>query len=259
MSRILHDVPSNINADGLDVTRITKLAEFIRTLRLIRKEYPYSEYKYVDKYNVNPDSYVLHTKNHGLGIFRFEEGEGKKLEFAALTGYGLMCWGWGYDKGMANVCTNKHINQIQRVLTATPILGFDEERIISERIELDTNLIAEALLEYIESKDAATAWRIVVDRYHAGQITPFEPATEKSENIKHQPENPVIDQTNVERLRQQSQEGRRKTITVETRRPKPRVSAKEKVGTILNWIESADSIEDVQTYVKLLRKELEKD
>lgn len=271
MNRILHDVPSNINADGLDVGRLKKLADFIRTLRLLLKpKFPFIEYEYANKYH-EVTHYLIATHKHGIGVFRFLEG-GKQgeFEFRGLTGFGLICWGWG-SNGMANVCTNRHANHIQRVLTAAPILGLGEERITGEFIDLDTNLIAEALLEYIEYQDAETAWRIVVDRYHAGQITPFEPDTENSEDAEHQPENPVIDQTSGEYIRQglydetqpREPEGfepipKRRLVTVETRRPKPRVSANEKVETILNWIESADSIEDVQTYVKLLRKELEK-
>ena len=165
-SDVLHKVNQQME-DGLDARRLHALADFIEGLRLAPilrtkgwAEGPLMQTSYV--HGATPvKGYLLRASgDKGLGLVEFEAGQTGAVGYW-LSGYGVICWGWGEAMGMAAVAGNGMVNQLQQVLTAEPVW----ERKFSDYTitKVTTAHVAQAIRYFIECQDAVVAWGKVAD------------------------------------------------------------------------------------------------
>lgn len=157
-SRVLHD-RGPVPKEGLDEARLARLADFIETLEVMDTSQPQWALGPVGDITI-PDSrtevlgYLLTSGGHGYGAVCFQEDSNRPGYY--MTGYGLVCWGWGTTNGMASVAANGHVNALQDVLTAEPVRT---RQIPDLTVEQVTGAhVADALRQFIDCRDAHRAW-----------------------------------------------------------------------------------------------------
>ena len=174
-SAVLHDVaPRMVN--GLDERRVLAMADFIETLEMVphartSKEKwapgPVGIAGYLDK-SLPCTRYMLDPSgagSEGFGLVCHDEATKRGQEYY-LTGWGIICWAWGTEHGMANVAQGKRANELQSVLTAYPV----KERCVGHGYYMDqvkAKDVANALRYYVGCEDPVEAWKKVADEWHA--------------------------------------------------------------------------------------------
>lgn len=159
-SKVLHDVGGCIEG-GLNRVRLRALAGFIEDLPLVRRgdEHPgpIPAINHLDG-RTACIGFVLHAAGDGHGLVSYSApAPGGTVRGYYLTGYGLICWGWGTGNGMSSVAGNGHVEALQHVLTAYPI-----ERGTVPNLTLPDVTpahVAKALRAFVECEDAWQAWR----------------------------------------------------------------------------------------------------
>ena len=165
-SRVLHDVSPQMEPDGLDRRRLNELADYIETLPLAPRgriadsdpEIDRVSTKLVDGRTPCVEFMLLGGGSHGFGDVYFKGSAPRPAAVTgyALSGYGIVCWGWGTDNGMANVALNGRVNEVQRVLSADPVLGSRQiswggEQILPQHV-------AQALRFFLDGMTPTEAW-----------------------------------------------------------------------------------------------------
>ena len=187
-SKVLHEVGPQMEADGLDRRRLHALADFIETLYAapapkIRQEVVGSNVhecpaKYVDGRTKCEFFSLRNGGQAGLGKVYFKDSpEPQNVVSYALTGYGLICWGWGSENGMRSVALNGRVNEVSRVLAADPALGHEMDW---TQGFINAGHVAMALRFFLEGMTPLEAWRKVeytpwVDQpkeRHMGKVDP---------------------------------------------------------------------------------------
>lgn len=183
-SSVLHELNQRME-DGLDARRLLALADLIEPLpmaplmRGIGKHWangPIVAARYMDG-RTPVIGYVLRESTEkGFGLVEFEEGKNTGAAGYWLTGYGLVCWGWGEQMGMAAVAGNGMVQQLQQVLTADPIW---QRKFTDLTISKVTPvLIAQALRHFVQCRDATIAWgRVANEQDVAGNAPKVTPIT----------------------------------------------------------------------------------
>ena len=147
--------------EGLHVERLLRLADYIATLermpfgRMEKKVAPAS----VVYGNTPCLGYTLDSAGAGLGYIQFSgqsAEEGSTAEGYWLSGYGLICWGWGMNGGIASVAAADKASALHHVLTAEPVRqghvpGFRWGDVTPAHV-------ADAIRHFVKSEDAARAW-----------------------------------------------------------------------------------------------------
>ena len=164
-SAVLHGVTMRLE-HGLDARRINKLADFIagldRMAPIMRTsrdwaDGPVMSTKFV--HGTTPvKGYVLraHDEN-GYGMVEYSRTGQNVIHGYWLSGFGLICWGWGEAMGMRAVADNGIANQLHQVLTAEPVWQrkFGEELTITQ---VTCKHVAAALRYFCTDRDADIAW-----------------------------------------------------------------------------------------------------
>ena len=181
-SDVLHDVGPRTSQRGMgriDTRRLLALADYIEGLPM--KPYGKPSWrswatpgcsnlvttKYVDG-QTPVVGYALTGKHAGYGLVELHNHSGSTLCKYWLTGYGLICWAWGSDLGMANVVEGERLKtQLQAVLTADPVSKGDVRGMHSA--EVTAAMVAKALRGFAHGKDAVDAWTEVVGAHMAAK------------------------------------------------------------------------------------------
>ena len=156
-SYVLHQVGPRM-VDGLDGRRLNALADLIEGLHVqdtsgsAWAQGPVSQAKFVDGALPVLGYLVEGSRGRGWGVIcHGPEGTGYYL-----TGYGLVCWGWGCTNGIASVAANGMAAQVERVLSAEPVRSRSVRDI--ELGQVTTAHVADALRHLVECRDADKAW-----------------------------------------------------------------------------------------------------
>ena len=164
-STVLHDVGPRMEA-GVDKRRLKKLADFIEGITLMA---PFRRAQQDRNWAPAP-TYMLKMVNgqHACTGYMLEcGGDGIGCKYAVdgtlyqvLTGYGIICWGWGMSNGYRAVVENQYAHDLHQVLSAEPVTrGFVLGAPVSG---IHPKHVAQALRYFInchERKDVATeAW-----------------------------------------------------------------------------------------------------
>lgn len=163
-SKVLHDVRGCIEG-GLNRDRLRAMAGFIEGLPMTwrddRHPWQVPVIRHVDG-RTACIGYVLHAGGGGLGLMEYDKPAPEGVvEGYHLTGYGLCCWGWGSNNGMANVANNGLVAGLQAVLTAEPV-GRGAVRGVALR-DVTTAHVAAAILAFLDCENAEGAWRAAVE------------------------------------------------------------------------------------------------
>ena len=121
-SAVLHELAPAM-AQGLDKRRLRALASFIEGLELMPE-------------------WGTSGAPGPLGYY--------------LSGYGLVCWGWGEGKGMNAVADNGYVNRLQDMLTAEPVRLRQVPGLTLW--DVTPRHVADAIRQFCESEDAGQAW-----------------------------------------------------------------------------------------------------
>ena len=169
-SKVLHDVGPRMEF-GIDRRRLAALADFVEALERIAPisrprgtpwtDGPVAPAKFVVG-QVPVKGFMLQEEGHaGMGLVEFN-GQGE-AEGYWLTGFGLVCWGWGAEKGMANVAEPTRCHELTRLFTAQPV----RKGLVAGYAwtQITTKDVAAAIREYLESGDVVGAWRTVGRRH----------------------------------------------------------------------------------------------
>ena len=172
-SKVLHDVPQRMEPDGLDRGRLLALADFIAGL----ERAPHAEglaskmgsdvhlcpAKFVDGRTKCEHFSLRDGGPNGFGQLFFKgRPDPQNVLGYALTGYGIVCWGWGRENGMRSVCLNGKVNEVSQVLAADPVLG---SKTVSWTHGIITpRHVAQALRRYLDGMTPKEAWEAVKDR-----------------------------------------------------------------------------------------------
>lgn len=205
-SKVLHEVGPQMEADGLDRRRLHALADLIETLYAappprIRQEVVGSNIhecpaKYVDGRTKCEYFSLRDGGPAGLGKVYFKDSpEPQNVVGYALTGYGLICWGWGSENGMRSVALNGRVNEVSRVLAADPACN---REIDWTQGFINAGHVAMALRFFLEGMTPKEAWRKVehtpwVDQpkeRHMGKVE-AEPTPEPEPEPASEPTKPV--------------------------------------------------------------------
>lgn len=156
-SRILHEVPQAFE-EGLATARLKRLADLIETLGVMDQSRPgWAAGKVGILGSVHGRNevlgYLLQSGGQGYGAVCFREGQ---PDAYYLTGYGLVCWGWGKGQSMASVAANGHQNALQDVLTAEPV----RKQQIPDLFlgDVTGRHVADALRQFVVCRDPHRAW-----------------------------------------------------------------------------------------------------
>ena len=172
-SAVLHGV-AGAREEGLNPKRLHAMADFIETLPLAPltggrsfSGCPMGTLSQVRGYTQVVGYMLSGGGGHGYGLSQHgpRAHGSEKSEFLGywLTGYGLICWGWGTTEGMSAVADNEHVNELHKVLTAEPVV--DRECGDLTLTKVTTGLVAEAVREFCTTRDAQQAWRNVAGRW----------------------------------------------------------------------------------------------
>ena len=163
-SAVLHKVAPRMD-EGLDTRRIHAMADFIEELEMAPHfrggvkwaSGPTGGIAYISGQTPVRGYVVRDSGQSGMGVVVNDPAETHYY----LTGYGLICWGWGASSGMSSVAQNGLVDQLQDVLTARPVWdrAFPDYTISA----LTCPDIAQALRELVQCRDAMLAWRKVVE------------------------------------------------------------------------------------------------
>ena len=166
MGIMLQNVTPRMEADGLDRRRLSVLADFIEALPLapegrIRhsdQEIGRRPTKHVDGRTGCVAFMLTGGGSHGLGDVYFKGSAPSPATIMgyALCGYGLICWAWGSDRGMANVAINERGNEVRRVLSADPVL--ESKEVAWGGTMIQPPLVAMALRCFLEGMTPTEAW-----------------------------------------------------------------------------------------------------
>lgn len=164
-SKVLHD-RGPAPKEGLDEARLVRLADFIETLEVMDTSHPAWADGPVAVLNGLHGKqeclgYLLAATGHGLGAVCFREGQ---PDAYYLTGYGLVCWGWGTVNGMASVAANGFQNALQDVFTAEPVRRHQIPDLTLA--DVTSAHVADALRKFVECRDPHRAW------WHASGLQP---------------------------------------------------------------------------------------
>lgn len=159
-SSVLHSVSACMEA-GLDRRRLMKLADFIEGLSMIPEwggdaPGPLGDARHVDG-RIDCLGYVLRPGGAGYGtvIFNADRQSDSPAGYY-LSGFGLICWGWGAAKGMNAVAASGFVNKLQDVLTAEPVR---QGKVPGFRMaDVTTAHVADAVRRFVESEEPARAW-----------------------------------------------------------------------------------------------------
>ena len=157
--------------DGLDRRRVHALADVIEALPVMAPLFsskpwtdgPIVQARFVDG-RLPVKGYILRDgSSSGLGVVQFGKGQGSDAEGYYLSGYGIICWAWGMQMGMAAVAGNGLVNELQQVLTAEPVMQRELGSYTITKVTLPH--IAQALRAFCETRDAKAAWQRVADTH----------------------------------------------------------------------------------------------
>lgn len=169
-SKVLHQMPMQMGADGICPVRLNALADFIDTLHGWNSNNTLWKHRKVvvmkAPHGLNPVThYVVNGKAGaaGLGFIPYDcqigrDARGGPMAWA-MTGYGIICWGWGSTVGMSAVARDHRVNEVQRVITAAPVLDPVETNRIRWMGQVRPQNVADAIRAYIEHLDPVEAWR----------------------------------------------------------------------------------------------------
>ena len=155
--------------DGLDRRRVHALADVIEALPVMAPLFsskpwtdgPIVQARFVDG-RLPVKGYILRDgSSSGLGVVQFGKGQGSDAEGYYLSGYGIICWAWGMQMGMAAVAGNGLVNELQQVLTAEPVMQRELGSYTITKVTLPH--IAQALRAFCETRDAKAAWQRVAN------------------------------------------------------------------------------------------------
>ena len=144
--------------EGIDAGRLERLADLIEGLEVMdRKQRDWAAGPVDRATRVDGRSpvlgYLLDAGGDGFGDVCFP-GKGETAYY--LTGYGLVCWGWGMAAGITSVAANGHANAVQDVLTAEPVRRGEIPDLALA--EVTGRHVADAIRQFIEHRDAQQAW-----------------------------------------------------------------------------------------------------
>ena len=160
-SIVLHQVEAAIEADGVDRRRLRALADLIEELPLWKP----NGTRLVNLKRVESGTPVTHYTTslggpQGFGMLHFAEGATNVIDQYVLTGYGMVCWGWGLKSGMQSVVDDQaKAAELQRVLSARPVY----EREVRFDLKLRTAHVASALRKWLDGASPVEAYRQVRD------------------------------------------------------------------------------------------------
>ena len=188
--------------NGLDTRRLLALANVIQDLPLAPLRgtggHDWADGPVVAARFIHGDTpvkgYILRdATERGFGLVEFESHKSSGINGYWLTGYGLCCWAWGEQMGMAAVAGNGMVAQLQAVLTAEPVWQRTFREYTISKVKPEH--IAEALRRFVDCRDAVDAWRQVAAVY--GGVLPVVSTPPKSPlEVKAAPE-PVTVETRM--------------------------------------------------------------
>ena len=207
-SSVLHGTTMRMD-HGLDVRRLHKLADFIagldRMAPIMRTSRDWADGPVVGAKFVHGTTpvkgYVLRDgTNTGYGMVEYSRTGANVIHGYWLSGFGLICWGWGEGLGMAAVADNGLSNQLHQVLTAEPVWQrkFGEDLTITQ---VTCKHVAAALRHFCEDRDADIAWGKVANAQRKDGLAP-EPKPEAAKVV------PLRKTTVPERFKQLMMEDR---------------------------------------------------
>ena len=161
-SAVLHGVGAAMDR-GLDRRRLAALADFIGGLEMMpdwngEAPGPLGDARFVDG-RIECLGYVLRAGGAGYGTVLFNGERGERQDSPTgyyLSGFGLVCWGWGETLGMNAVADTGFVNKVQAVLTAEPVR---EGKVPGFRWhEVTTAHVADAIRQFIEAEEPVRSW-----------------------------------------------------------------------------------------------------
>ena len=159
-SAVLHGVGAAMDR-GLDRRRLAALADFIEGLEMMPEwggeaPGPLGDARFVDG-QIECLGFVLRAGGAGYGTVLFHgDRQSDSPKGYYLSGYGLVCWGWGTTVGMNAVADTGYVNKVQAVLTAEPVRNGE---VPGFRLhEVTTAHVADAIRQFIESEEPGSAW-----------------------------------------------------------------------------------------------------
>lgn len=159
-SEVLHGIGASMD-QGLDRRRLSKLADFIEGIELMPEwageaPGPVGDARHVDG-RIECLGYVLRAGGAGFGtvLFHSDRQHGSPQGYY-LSGYGLICWGWGESMGMNAVAEVGNANKVQDLLTAEPVRRGE---VPGFRLgDVTTAHVADAIRRFVESEEPGRAW-----------------------------------------------------------------------------------------------------
>ena len=160
-SKVLHDVEGKMDDDGIDRGRLIQLAHVIEGLPSpLRRDpgmFTSALMSFVRRELVPTHYMVRGGGGNGMGMTVYQ---GAKVKEVCLTGYGLICWGWGMRQGTkAVVATPKRAAELHAVLTAEPVVCRDVD--FGRRVAPKD--VARALCHWMDGATPGEAYRKVRD------------------------------------------------------------------------------------------------
>ena len=162
-SKVLHDIEQSMDDDGIDRRRLIQLAHVIEGLPEMPVRDP-GLYTSAPMSHVRSDSkvsgYMVRGGGaNGLGARVFPRGTAKEAE-NYLTGFGLICWGWGGQAGTRAVVQGpKRAAELHEVLVAEPVVCRD----VGFPRRVKPRDVARALCHWMDGATPAEAYRKVRD------------------------------------------------------------------------------------------------
>ena len=166
-SSVLHGIDPSMDR-GLDVRRLYALADFIEGLgtmvpmgRAGAKEWAPGPVQPTDwvKSHQRVVGYMLRPAATAYGLNCLLPS-GESVQY--LTGYGLLCWGWGNSQGMNAVAANGHVRELEWLLTAQPVVG-GSVRGLMHLSEISCDMVADAIRHFVNDPVAREAWQAVAE------------------------------------------------------------------------------------------------
>ena len=187
-SRVLHDIGPRMEF-GLDRRRLMALADYIEGLERIApwrpngKDWtdgPVAVAKFV--HGATPvKGFALRGGEEGYGVVEFSGGNASAYW---LTGYGLVCWGWGAGNGLSHVADMQRIGEVQAVLDARPVTMSKVQGLGITQVR--PHHVAMAIREFLDCGNALTAWKRVAAKHNGQPVGRVAPKTlgEVSEQVR---------------------------------------------------------------------------